>query len=358
MTEYVPAALLLSAGQWYVVASGGRVLAQATSTVASGSSPRRLAVDRRLARSERSSGTNLLRPAANASPTANVSPVAGGTTYGATPEGTSSPSSSPLADASPTTLPQPGAGVGLPRGARHLPVVVSSTPVSVGTTVADPHVRQALAVLAALPTTLRRTALGARATDTSIIVYGERRTQGRVRRRQRARGQGPVAEGGAGRVTGRTTSPAPTSTSRSPIVRWALPCCPRRPRRPARRPVRRRTRRAPRRRAHRAPRRAPRPVAPPSPPAHHDLAVTARSAPRRVAGLHLAGVADCLTLRATGPYATSVVLSHFVVKGLPASKYLQNDQFLSSSPRVFDRSQGPLDGGRLQHSKPRVQQEG
>ena len=44
-------------------------------------------------------------------------------------------------------------------------------PVSVGTTIADPHVRQALAVLAALPAALRRTALGARATDTSIIVY-------------------------------------------------------------------------------------------------------------------------------------------------------------------------------------------
>ena len=169
MTEYVPAALLLSAGRWYVVASGGRVLAQATSTVVGGTSPAGSPSGGASPEVSASSGTTF-SPAANASPTANVSPVAGGTTTG-TPAGTSSPSSSPSPNASPTTLPQPGAGVGLPRGARHLPVVVSSVPVSVGTTVADPHVRQALAVLAALPAALRRTALGARATDTSIIVY-------------------------------------------------------------------------------------------------------------------------------------------------------------------------------------------
>jgi cell division septal protein FtsQ len=169
MTEYVPAALLLSAGQWYVVASGGRVLAQATSTAANGTSPAGSPSAGASPEMSASSGTTF-SPAANASPTANASPVAGGTITG-TPAGTSSPSSSPSPSASPTTLPQPGAGVGLPRGARHLPVVVSGAPVSVGTTVADPHVRQALAVLAALPATLRRTALGARATDTSIIVY-------------------------------------------------------------------------------------------------------------------------------------------------------------------------------------------
>jgi hypothetical protein len=61
--------------------------------------------------------------------------------------------------------------VGLPRGARHLPVVVSSAPATVGTTVADPHARQALTVLAALPVAMRRGALGARASDTSIRVY-------------------------------------------------------------------------------------------------------------------------------------------------------------------------------------------
>jgi cell division septal protein FtsQ len=171
MTEYVPAALLLSAGQWYVVASGGRVLAQATSTAANGTSPAGSPSAGASPEVSASSGTTFsptanVSPTANASPTTNATPVAGGTTTGAS-AGTSSPSPS----ASPTTLPQPGAGVGLPRGARHLPVVVSSAPVSVGTTVADPHVRQALAVLAALPAALRRTALGARATDTSIIVY-------------------------------------------------------------------------------------------------------------------------------------------------------------------------------------------
>jgi hypothetical protein len=170
MTEYVPAALLLSAGRWYVVSSGGRVLAQA-STSAAGSSP-----------SSRASPTTGSSPGANGAPTtsgspiasispaASGSPVAGATTTGL-PAGQPSASSTAKPEISSTTLPQPAASVGLPRGARHLPVVVSSAPATVGTTVADPYARQALTVLAALPVAMRRGALGARASDTSIRVY-------------------------------------------------------------------------------------------------------------------------------------------------------------------------------------------
>ena len=46
-----------------------------------------------------------------------------------------------------------------------------ATPLSVGTTVADPHVRRRWPCSPPCPRALRRTALGARATDTSIIVY-------------------------------------------------------------------------------------------------------------------------------------------------------------------------------------------
>jgi hypothetical protein len=68
-------------------------------------------------------------------------------------------------------LPEPAATVVLPRGARHLPVIVTDAPLVVGRTVADTRVRDALTVLAALPRALRRGALGASATDTSIRVY-------------------------------------------------------------------------------------------------------------------------------------------------------------------------------------------
>jgi hypothetical protein len=170
MTEYVPAALLLSAGQWYVVSSGGRVLAQA-STSATGGSPSSTASPT-TGSSPGVTGTPTASgaPVTSISPTASGSPVAGASTAGLS-AGQPSASSTAKPQISETTLPQPAASVGLPRGARHLPVVVSSAPAIVGTTVADPHARQALAVLAALPAALRRGALGARASDTSIRVY-------------------------------------------------------------------------------------------------------------------------------------------------------------------------------------------
>jgi cell division septal protein FtsQ len=164
MTEYVPAALLSSGGRWYVVSTEGRVLAEATGA-ASGSSS--------------SEATGSSSPAAGASPGTGVSPAvtpsaasgAPGAGASPSPPGQSSPTTSPSPSSSSTSLPQPSASVVLPHGTRHLPVIVTDTPLSVGGTVADAHVRDALAVLAALPRPLRRSTRGASATDTSIRLY-------------------------------------------------------------------------------------------------------------------------------------------------------------------------------------------
>ena len=170
MTEYVPAALLLSAGRWYVVSSGGRVLAQASMSAAEGSPSSTASPKTGSSPGANGAPTTGGSPTTSVSPTASGSPDAGATTTGL-PAGQPSASSTPKPQISSSTLPQPAASVRLPRGARHLPVVVSSAPATVGKTLADPHARQALTVLAALPAALRRSALGARASDTSIRVY-------------------------------------------------------------------------------------------------------------------------------------------------------------------------------------------
>ena len=149
MTEYVPAALVLSAGRWYVVSTEGRVLAAAVDTVDASPSPS-------------AQGSPGVSPSVSPSTAGQSSP---------SPSAQGSPGASPSPSASSTSLPQPAATVKLPRGARQLPVVVTKVPLAVGETVADAHVRDALTVLAALPGALRRGALGASATDTSIRVY-------------------------------------------------------------------------------------------------------------------------------------------------------------------------------------------
>jgi hypothetical protein len=150
MTEYVPAALLLSGGRWYVVSTEGRVLAEAAAPVP-GASP-----------SSAAQGSSAVSPSSSPSPAGQSS---------ASPSGRASPAASPSPSSSSTSLPQPAASVALPRGTRHLPVIVSDAPLAVGGTVADVYARDALTVLAALPATLRRGALGASATATSIRVY-------------------------------------------------------------------------------------------------------------------------------------------------------------------------------------------
>ena len=172
MSEYVPAALVLSGGRWYVVASEGRVLAAA-------------------APSGKSAGDGTPSPGATASPGTASPGISASPSGAASPSSDASPagesptpgaSGSPAADAgstadasgspspSSTDLPRPPADVKLPHGTRALPVIVTTVPLSVGATISDGHVRAALSVLAALPRPLRRSALGARATATSIRV--------------------------------------------------------------------------------------------------------------------------------------------------------------------------------------------
>jgi cell division septal protein FtsQ len=159
MSEYVPAALLSSGGEWYVVSKEGRVLAAAvvkqpagTASPGSGASP---------TTSPQPVTSASTQPTAGDSPTTSASPGAGATDSNAT----SSPTPSS------TSIPRPAADVKLPGGTRRLPAIVSATPLTVGATVADPHVRAALVVLGVLPAVMRREVLGAAATDTSIRIY-------------------------------------------------------------------------------------------------------------------------------------------------------------------------------------------
>ncbi len=153
MSEYVPAALVLASDGWFVVAGEGRVLAvgversgvptPSSTALAASASP--------------SPGTTT----ATGSPSASASP-----SPGVSPGGRASPSPAP----SVTALPRPDTGVKLPRGTRSLPVLVTTTRLVVGTSVGDSHTLAALRVLGALPRALRRKALGATATGTSIRV--------------------------------------------------------------------------------------------------------------------------------------------------------------------------------------------
>jgi POTRA domain, FtsQ-type len=176
MSEYVPAALLTRGGLWYVVSKEGRVLAAAVvkQPVGSASPGTGTGVSTSTSptpgtsTSPTTSTSTAPTTSTSTSPTTSTSPSAGaspGATGSGSPDSTASPSPSA------TSIPRPAAGVKLPRGTRRLPVIVATTPLTVGATVADAQVRAALVVLGRLPTALRRAALGAGATDSSIRVY-------------------------------------------------------------------------------------------------------------------------------------------------------------------------------------------
>jgi hypothetical protein len=166
MSEYVPAALLTSGGRWYVVSKEGRVLAAAVvkqpkaATSPGGSASPTTSTQPTTSTSTQPTTSTSTQPTDGVSPSTSASLGAGATSN---PTAAPSPSS--------TAIPRPTADVKLPRGTRRLPAIVSATPVAVGATVNDPHVRAALLVLGALPTALRRDVMGAGATDTSIRIY-------------------------------------------------------------------------------------------------------------------------------------------------------------------------------------------
>ena len=180
LTEYDPGALLLGGGRWYVVSTEGRVLAElqpkATpgagagtgSSAGGGATPTPSSTPAGMA-------TATATPAAGSSPSSAVAAAGGqaGTTpaphaSGAQPDAGASPSPA-AAPAGPP--PRPPATLALPHGTARLPSLATSGSVTVGSTVTDPHVRAALAALAALPRRQARLVSGATATDTSIRLY-------------------------------------------------------------------------------------------------------------------------------------------------------------------------------------------
>lgn len=144
VTEYVPAALLRAGGDWYVVSSDGRVFAAATPS-----------------------------PSPSGQATAGSSP-------GATPTSAATSTATPAASASsgttsaPSTSASPGEAAGPPPGIPaallRLPVVTTDAAVALGEDVPDQRVRDALAVLTALPRRLRAQAATAHASTSSTRV--------------------------------------------------------------------------------------------------------------------------------------------------------------------------------------------
>ena len=124
VTEFVPAALLRSDDRWYVVSTEGRVLAEATTTAAPGSARRR-----RPPRSSPAPGS------AGAGRLAGGERVAGRRSRDGCRVALTAPGRVhrrvAFADASSTSLPQPAADVGLPRGTVSAGDRVD-TPVTVG----------------------------------------------------------------------------------------------------------------------------------------------------------------------------------------------------------------------------------
>jgi POTRA domain, FtsQ-type len=162
LSEYSPAALLLSGGRWYVVATEGRVL------VADGTAPL-------------TNGSSSASPTVSTSPSPEPSSSVTGDTPSRTAEMSPTPGSTATASGEPgsggkvaaapltaQTMPHPPTSVKLPAGTRSLPVLVVDVPTEVGATITDARVRDALTGLAALPRPLARRAVGAVATPTSI----------------------------------------------------------------------------------------------------------------------------------------------------------------------------------------------
>jgi hypothetical protein len=149
VTEYLPAALLHTGDDWYVVSADGRVFAAATP------SP-----------SPSPSG----RAAAGASPGVTGTSAATATATPVSPVATSSPGTTPA----PATSTAPGETAGLPPGVpaalRRLPVITTDATVTLGEDVPDQRVRDALAVLAALPRRLRDQASTAHASTSSAGI--------------------------------------------------------------------------------------------------------------------------------------------------------------------------------------------
>jgi cell division septal protein FtsQ len=145
VTEYVPAALLHAGGDWYVVSSDGRVFAAAAPSPSPTPS------------GQATAGSDL---GATPTPSTSTTALAGS----ASPGATSAPSTS--ASAGEAAGPPPG----IPAALLRLPVVTTGAAVTLGEDVPDQRVRDALAVLAALPRRLLSQAATAHASTSSARV--------------------------------------------------------------------------------------------------------------------------------------------------------------------------------------------
>jgi len=136
LTEFTAAALLHAAGHWDVVSAEGRVFADAESPKPS------------------PSATVTPKPQGSASPT----------------PATTGPAPSPSPSTGEAAVPPPD----IPAALRRLPVIESDVPVALGDDIADQRVKDALALLAALPRRLRASALAVRTSDsTALVVFGK-----------------------------------------------------------------------------------------------------------------------------------------------------------------------------------------
>jgi cell division septal protein FtsQ len=142
ITEYLPTALLLADGAWYVLSEEGRVVARLESpTGAPDTSP----------------GAT---PAASQSPRPSKSPQGANGT----------PADLTSGQMLFSVLPAPPRSI-VPAGLRHLPVMATDMPVTVGADVGDPHVVEGLEILAALPAGMRRDILAVRVTDSNARAH-------------------------------------------------------------------------------------------------------------------------------------------------------------------------------------------
>jgi cell division septal protein FtsQ len=148
ISEYRPAALLLADGAWYVLSTEGRVVARlgsppASSGAGTGTTPSTAASGRPVKPSPKSSSPS---PSAGTEAGATARPRRVG------------------------PIPVPPNRL-VPGDLKGLPIIATDAAVAVGDDVADPHVAEALDLIAALPAALRRDAAAVRVTDSVARLY-------------------------------------------------------------------------------------------------------------------------------------------------------------------------------------------
>ena len=143
LVEYRPVACLLAAKRWYIVADNGKVLVDVT--------PKR-------PRPGSESTKTTAAPPSEVSATASASPSLSSPSPAASASQPATGSSALGVTGASSAAGQAATATGataLPAQARRLPIVRSAVPVRVGGIVSDAGVRDALALLGALPTSLR-----------------------------------------------------------------------------------------------------------------------------------------------------------------------------------------------------------